>query len=493
MHMNTSSFLRVAVVGFGALTTWGGVEWGLGGEEAATLLRVRVVDAVTGQPVEGMPVEVRSKQLASAGFLVSAVSDASGAANLIHQEGFSDVESVIALGSDDYHYTAFSGMPASDEVVLHAMPYSAFWKSPVISAASGTSVAPLSLAGSFDGFDGPLPYSMSIHVPPHVLPSDSQIWIAARPVYQPVNCEMSADHAPANFGQLHIQLRSADGKSVIAAPLKDPGVQITASPWWLPASAYPISDNVVVRRLNTATLTWDMLTPKGAFNAATGLATFSLRAFSCINISSERYGNALMGNPNQQTNPPTSAPPPQGLPEVEWEDCYRLWTPATSVPVVCCLYQATGSNTISKGTRLTSSLKTTDEIMTNFNIGAGEMGKVFAKVSWGRGSKTVKSQENTIESEVLNDQHLSVQQGAQLANCSCLTGTCDIISLAKRATLKKPGCEDVTIEVFVKLGLVYCLQYQECAPACTAPGPHSVRVVNTPGQKICAGEWPDCR
>jgi hypothetical protein len=67
MHMNTISFLRVAVVGFGALTTWGGVEWGLGGEEAATLLRVRVVDAVTGQPVEGSPVEVRSKQLASSG------------------------------------------------------------------------------------------------------------------------------------------------------------------------------------------------------------------------------------------------------------------------------------------------------------------------------------------------------------------------------------------------------------------------------------------
>ena len=493
MTMKKEAFLSVAMVGFGSLSTWGGVELAFSGQEASTVFRVRVVDAVTGLPVQGMPVEVRSKQLAADGFLVSSVSDASGAADLTHPEGFNAVESVIALGSDDYHYVAFAGSPASDEVVLYSMPYSAFWKSPVIAAASGTAVAPLTLSGTFDGFDGPLPYAISIHVPPHVLPADSQIWVAARPIYQPVNCELPADHAPAHFGQLHIQLRTADGKSVMSTPLKAPGVQITASPWWLPASTYPISDNVVVRRLNTSTLTWDVLSPKGAFNAATGLATFSLRSFSCIDISSERYGNALVGNPNQQTNPPTSAPPPQNLPTVEWEDCYRLWTPATSIPVVCCTYQASGSNAISKGTKITSSEKTVDEIMTNFNIGAGEMGKVFAKVSWGRSSKTVTSQENTIESEVLSDQQASVTIGAQLANCSCLTGTCDIIGLAKRATLKKAGCEDVIIEVFAKIGLVYCLQYQECGPGCNAAGPHSARVVSVPGQKICAGEWPECQ
>lgn len=458
-----------------------------------TRWRVRVVDAVTGVGVPGMAVEVRSKALAAAGHLVKAETDGQGRAVLEHDGGFSAVESVIALGDDAYHYTSRSDTPGLGETSLYVIPYSAFWKSPMIPASTGTGGAPMVHVGQCNSPLGALPVTFEVAVPPGVLPADCQIWVALRPVHQAVNNDTPLDQSPAHFGQLHVQLRSADGSVVITDQLREPGIQVSVTPFWLPASTFPIDDNVVVRRLNTETLVWDTVTPKGRYTMATGKATFTLRAFSCIDICSERYGNALCGNPDQATNPPTPVPPVQDLPQVVWEDCLRPMTPAVNVPVVCCVYQANGSTQVQKGTTVAASASTSLDIMSNFNITLGDVGKLLAKINFGSSSKIAVSGTQSLETTYQKDEALSVVQGTPLASCQCMTGTCRICGLAKKATLKRAGCQDVEILAYEGLGMVYCLKYVECAAGCNAPGPHVTHVENQPGQKICADGWPECK
>jgi len=454
---------------------------------------IRVVDAITGNPVAGMQVEARSKVLAEAGYLIRAITAADGRATLHHPDGFAEIESVIALGNDAYHYTSRSEAPGSGTTMLYVLPYSAFWKSSMISATVGTGSSPLTWTSTMDGPSGLVPFLVEVSVPSNVLPKDCQIWAAARPIYQGVNNGFGPDEVPAHFGQMHIELRTADGSEVVTAALKDPGVQISLTPWWFPAAYFPINDNVVVRQLNTSSLDWDTMSSKGSFVTATGRVSFSLRSFSCVDLSAERYGNALRGNPGQQTNPPTPTPPTEDLPTVEWEDCLRLLDPAVMVPIVCCVYQTSGSKTVTKGSTFTASESSVDEVTNGFNISLVELDKLIGKLNIGSQNKVTKTQSASFETTAQESDSITVVQGSTLTSCTCQTGTARLCGLTKKATFKKAGCPDVQFYAYRGLGTAYCLKYVECAPGCNEPGPHSTQVVSPPGQKICVDAWTDCK
>lgn len=460
---------------------------------AVTTWEVRVVDATTGIGVPGMQVEVRSPALADEGHVIEQVTDAEGRATLQHAPGFADLERVIALGDSRYHYTSREERPGIGVTTLYVMPYVDFWKSAPIAAATGTTT-PIVWNGQCDGPAGPIPFTVEIDVPPGVLPQDCQIWLAARPAHQAVNNAFPLDEAPAHFGQLHLELRSADGSEVLTDELRAPGVRIAATPWWWPGSYWPIDDNVVVRRLNKVTLAWDTTAPKGTFQAATGKASFSVRSFSCIDISAERYGNALRGNPGQQTQPPTPAPlPVETLPTIHWEDCLRILDPSVWVPVVCCVYQSTGVKTITKGSTFTATESTVSDLQSGFNLSLVGLDKLIGKLNIASQSKVSRTTTQTFESTVQESDSKTVEQGTTLTNCACMTGTARLCGLTRKATLRKAGCPDAAFYVYKGLGIAYCLQYVECAPGCTAPGPHAPRVESAPGQPICDNAWPECK